>query len=121
MTYQSELLPCPFCGATPHRGLGKKKHDQLHGEPYQDTIIKCPHLCAKMEGGKQSVIERWNTRPAPAVTVTDDMVEAATLALLDHEVRGDLAPGVDWKVERSWTINVVREQMRKALNHALST
>lgn len=43
--------PCPFCGATPHHGLGKVQHCQLHGDPFQDFSIWCPHGCAKITRG----------------------------------------------------------------------
>lgn len=56
------LLPCPFCGATPHWMQAKTEHCQLHGEPYQDAIIRCPHLCASMQGSPDAVATRWNTR-----------------------------------------------------------
>ena len=72
-----ELLPCPFCGAKPHRNMSKVKHDQLHGEPYQDLIVKCPHLCASMEGGEGTVIELWNTR----AILSDPRVKALVEAL----------------------------------------
>lgn len=39
---------CPFCKATPHHGLGKVEHCQLHGEPFQRFSIWCPHGCAKI-------------------------------------------------------------------------
>ena len=57
-----ELKPCPFCGAKPHRQLGKIWHDSLHGDTHQDTVIKCPHLCVTMQGSEDSVVERWNIR-----------------------------------------------------------
>ena len=57
-----ELKPCPFCGAKPHRQLGKIWHDSLHGDAHQDTVIKCPHLWVTMQGSEDSVVERWNTR-----------------------------------------------------------
>ncbi|MBL4768119.1 MAG: hypothetical protein JKY94_10455 [Rhodobacteraceae bacterium] len=58
-----------------------------------------------------------NTLRDQAVSVvTDEMVETATMVLLGHETRGDLAPDVDWKVQRDWTISIVRKQMRKALS-----
>lgn len=57
-----ELKPCPFCGAKPHRGMGKVWHDALHGDAHQDYIIKCPHLCVTMTGSENGVIDRWNTR-----------------------------------------------------------
>lgn len=64
MTDETKLKGCPFCGAKPHLGLSKIQHDQLHGDPYQDTIIKCPHLCVEMRGSRDSVFDRWNTRAA---------------------------------------------------------
>jgi len=56
------LKRCPFCGARPHKQLGKVWRDQLNGEAHQDTVIKCPHLCAVMSGSERGVIERWNRR-----------------------------------------------------------
>ncbi len=66
-----ELKPCPFCGATPHRGLGKIWHDSLHGDRHQDHVIKCPHLCVTMTGSAEGVAERWNTRAQPRRTRDD--------------------------------------------------
>ena len=51
-------------------------------------------------------------------TVTDDMVEKATMALLGH--REDTSPGVDWDVCRTWRVNDVRALMRGALTVALA-
>lgn len=56
------LLPCPFCGATPHWMQAKIQYCQLHGEPYQDAIIRCSHLCASMQGSPEAVTARWNGR-----------------------------------------------------------
>lgn len=57
------LKPCPFCGATPHRGPGKVQHDQLHGEPFQNFSIWCPHSHAKVTrvNAEQAAAD-WNTR-----------------------------------------------------------
>ena len=58
-----ELLPCPFCGARPHSGPGKVKHDQLHGEKHQDFRIWCPHLCAQKAGpDRERAAAEWNRR-----------------------------------------------------------
>lgn len=58
-----ELLPCPFCGATPHWMLSKVKHCQLHGDPYQYRIIACPkgHAQVSMLSNDAAASE-WNTR-----------------------------------------------------------
>ena len=50
--------------------------------------------------------------------VDDAMVERATMALLGKT--HDSAPGVDWRCDRSWTVNRVRELMRLALSAALA-
>lgn len=57
------LLPCPFCGATPHRGLTKMQHDQLHGEPFQRYRVWCPHGCANIDQmNEAAAISAWNRR-----------------------------------------------------------
>jgi hypothetical protein len=70
-----ELKPCPFCGAKPHKQLGKVWYDALHGEPHQDTVIKCPHLCVKMAGSSDGVAARWNAR-TPEQIAADPRVKA---------------------------------------------
>lgn len=61
-------LPCPFCGATPHRGLSKVKHCQLHGDPYHDYLIWCPKGHAKVVGTTEYfALTEWNTRYRPEV------------------------------------------------------
>lgn len=58
---------CPFCGARPHQGEGKVRHCQLHGEPFQDFYVWCPHLCARKSGGNRaSAVKEWNKRPIDA-------------------------------------------------------
>lgn len=60
-----KLLPCPFCGANPHHGLTKVMHCQLHGDPYQNFRIWCPHKCAQVEcGDEPRAAKKWNTRAA---------------------------------------------------------
>lgn len=63
------LLPCPFCGASPHRKLGRVWQERHHGETHQEIIIECPHLCAKMTGTSDAaLVARWNRRAAPLPT-----------------------------------------------------
>jgi hypothetical protein len=62
----SKSLPCPFCGATPHHGLTKVEHCQLHGEPFQRFKIHCPHGCAQIVMPTEAMArEKWNARYAP--------------------------------------------------------
>lgn len=69
------LAGCPFCGATPHRGLTKVRTCQLHGELIRDYRIWCPHGCANIVKPNEALaIAAWNTRAspiAPAVTRED--------------------------------------------------
>lgn len=71
------LLPCPFCGATPHRGLTKMQHDQLHGEPFQRYRVWCPHGCANIDQmNEAAAISAWNRR---AATRTSEAAEPVTV------------------------------------------
>lgn len=64
-TNKPKLLPCPFCGATPHRGPGPVRHDQLHGDVLQSFGIWCPKRHAKIECSSEDLaIADWNNRPA---------------------------------------------------------
>lgn len=36
-------LPCPFCGQQPQINRGKLTGCQLHGEPIQCVVIRCPN------------------------------------------------------------------------------
>ena len=123
MSQPPKLLPCPFCG-------GEAEIFETFQFQSKECIACCGEVfChghqAELEAGgwaegrftHQDATKIWNTRHA--LQISDEMVEAASMALLGHEKRGDLAPGVDWKVDRSWTIGIVREQMRKALIAAL--
>lgn len=84
----TELLSCPFCGATPHRGLTKVKHCQLHGDPYQDFRIWCPHGCAKVERSEASAIAAWNTRAPTADAERIAALEGGTSFYIDCEFDG---------------------------------
>jgi len=57
------IIHCPFCGATPHRGLTPKTIGQ-DGEPFQHYAIWCPHLCARIERvNEAAAVADWNARP----------------------------------------------------------
>lgn len=74
-----ELNPCPFCGATPHRGSGKIYHDQLHGEPHQDFSIWCPKGHAKVTGVNAALAaDEWNTRTLASIQGEDAVERVAT-------------------------------------------
>lgn len=91
MSADAKLLPCPFCGATPHRGLGKVWRDSLHGDRHQYYVIKCPHLCVTMTGTAEGVVERWNTRtphPAPVTAREAEPVAWRYRSISD--------PGMGW-------------------------
>lgn len=65
MSSEVELLRCPFCGASPHRGKDKVQYDQLHGEPFQRYRIWCPHGCAQTnQVNEEQAIAAWNRRSA---------------------------------------------------------
>ena len=62
----ADLKPCPFCGAKPHRGLGKVQHDQLHGEPFQRAWVRCPSGHASFDCmTEEMAAAAWNTRATP--------------------------------------------------------
>ncbi len=56
-------------------------------------------------------VERFEQR------VTYEMVETATMKLAGHDK--DTAPGVDWRLNREWTISELRQRMREALEAVL--
>jgi len=64
----SDLKPCPFCGATPHRQMTKAVKVFVRDEPdgtghyenEQHEVAKCPHGCATLTPDK------WNTRARDA-------------------------------------------------------
>ena len=70
---EAALLPCPFCGATPNRGLVKRKGWQ-DSEEYQNYKIWCPHHCASFDmPSEQMAIQEWNRRATPS---RNDILEA---------------------------------------------
>lgn len=73
-----KALPCPFCGATPHRGPGKVEHCQLHGEPFQRFSVWCPRGHAKITGRNESAArEEWNMRAPSAAEAAAMLREVA--------------------------------------------
>lgn len=123
-----KLLACPLCGGSAkheHRAPGGTMSSGM--EPHMQRIVctKCgaslPWQHPKDEWGKQdkhdaalreSLVERWNTRPAP----TEAEVEAAARR----------AAGASWLVDgpnldRSWDMapEAVREHFRRVARAAL--
>lgn len=94
------MLPCPFCGSTPHIQFGKLNHCQLHGDPYQAIKLCCankecptrPSLEAGdiHNGGKEKAlaeaIVKWNTRPTPQTPVDVRIRIAAALERLCQQL-----------------------------------
>lgn len=84
VTEPVRLLACPFCGATPHRGLTKPHRDQLHGELLHHYRIWCPHDCASKRAINEDLAaSAWNTRTAAQAeeasfvrTVGEELVSA---------------------------------------------
>jgi|GEM_PF-4288808 len=81
MASEAKLLPCPFCGATPHRGRGKLTPSQ-DGEDRQDFRIWCPHGCAAaISHTSELVSAQWNRRaPSPAPAEGEDGLAAKACA-----------------------------------------
>lgn len=86
------LLPCPFCERRPHQNLGPTRRCQMHGEPLQDFIIKCPAGCAQaIAPTKELACAKWNRRApsAEARAAEDAMREAVEAAYREgFEERG---------------------------------
>jgi len=56
------LLPCPFCGATPHKGPTKMMTGQ-DGEPFHRYRVWCPHGHAAFEEMSAVLaVTAWNRR-----------------------------------------------------------
>lgn len=80
--HTAKSLPCPFCGARPHHGLGKVEHCSLHGEPFQRFNIWCPKGHAKVSGANEELANReWNTRPHAVSAAEGDLLGLALEAL----------------------------------------
>lgn len=80
--HTAKSLPCPFCGARPHHGLGKVEHCSLHGEPFQRFNIWCPKGHAKVSGANEELANReWNTRPHAVSAAEGDLLGKALEAL----------------------------------------
>ena len=138
-----DLLPCPFCGKA---NQDRWPCDWLDGSGA--NVIRCAwcHGAAPMNvwnrrtappsapvgvkrkypddgnGDDDAYNRGWNDcldalAQQPAA-VDEAMVERATMTLLGKSY--DMAPGVDWRCDRAWTVNKVRKHMRAALTAALA-
>jgi len=89
------LPGCPFCGATPHRGLGKKESCQMHGEPFQRYSIWCPKGHANVTAQNEAMArQEWSSRAgAPSIRAqaleAQKELQSAVEMLLWHYGRGD--------------------------------
>lgn len=98
------LLTCPFCGKMALVELTKIKRCQMHGDPYQNTVIRCAMRCATFEGVTLEIAaSQWNRRApvtpkaSPAqVDDTNELISCNTckvggLLLWDFTARGEHA------------------------------
>lgn len=135
-TTQTELLPCPFCGGKPYITI----EHCTDGSTFVFAFVKCSCGAKSPEKGftqgndcpqlYAEVRELWNTRQPTGVAaeavlqISDELVDKAVWALLDYgQLQTDEIeehPYRDWKVERSWTLNIARQQMRTALQAVLA-
>jgi len=64
-----EAKTCPFCGTEPQHVRTKIRYCQMHGDPYQNHLIKCvSKKCMLSPRTKDHVhlshaLEEWNQRP----------------------------------------------------------
>ncbi len=86
------------------------------------------HISDEDDGGYTSYT-RTDTIPAQlaearnaalrGVASSDELIDKAVWALLEYGVGQSQSaksnPDLNWKIERAWTLNVVRKQMRKAI------
>lgn len=117
MDRQAELLPCPFCGARPHRGLGKVQHDQLHGEPFQRAWIRCPSGHASFDCmTEQMAADAWNTRQSSQLSELRKAAEgmAEALAIADDAIREMFRYYDGGETRGSYDGRPERNQLRKA-------
>lgn len=96
-------------------------------EALTQALAQQPAACPKCDGTGEADSGGVMPWGAPATIPCDcqqpaavdgAMVERATMTLLGKT--HDTAPGVDWRCDRSWTVNRVRELMRRALTAALA-
>src|SRR5690606_17844424 len=96
---------CVACEENPDH-QGDARGNEFRWQDYRDTALAAINaLTAAQQQGKPAVVD-------------EAMVERATMALLGKS--HDTAPGVDWRCDRTWTVNKVRKHMRTALAAALA-
>ena len=70
----NKLKPCPFCAGYPKQMLAKVQYCSLHGDPYQDFIVKCCVVEIR-ERDREAAVEHWNNRPSTREILTINATE----------------------------------------------
>ena len=70
----NKLKPCPFCAGYPKQMLAKVQYCSLHGDPYQDFIVKCCVVEIR-ESDRETAVEHWNNRPSTREILTINATE----------------------------------------------
>lgn len=120
-----KALPCPLCGATPHHGLGKVEHCQLHGEPFQRWNIKCPRGHVSVWGmDKAQALREWNARPGQPTP--DDLHYSHNILLRHCETMKAALNAIaerdssEYAPEHRRLVNLAREALGLSLTVAAS-
>lgn len=112
--------PCPFCGATPHHGLTKVEHCQLHGDDFQRYEIWCPHGCARINRvNEQQARIAWNTRlaalEAERAVIASTRPDSALLADI-AEMMGEFVDNWPEPKRVDTALKLIAKTMRSALD-----
>lgn len=90
MNAKTELKPCPFCGTQTDESyhVSLRSHDDVINGGNIGYEIFCPCCGISMhEEYLSDLLERWNTRPAPAVEVKPLELEAAAKIIYERAMR----------------------------------